>query len=129
MYMNKAISVALIVLISAVILRFSPYEIRTTQMDSRAEGVAREMEQYLWLLDRESRNGVASARFILQSADYLDIKIEGDKFFVILRQGVTYGIGEGRIPPDKKLIAPNEAYGRRITLELSGDSIKILVSG
>jgi hypothetical protein len=127
--LNKAISVALVMLISTIILALSPYEIRTKQMDSRAENIAKEIEQYLWLLDSERRNGVTSAKFVLQFTDYLDIKIGRGQFSVILRQGALYGVGKGYIPSDIELIAPNEARGRKITIELSGDCIKFLVSG
>jgi hypothetical protein len=126
---NKAISVALIILISVIVLGFSPHEIRTRQMDSRAESIAKEIEKYLWLLDSERRDGVTSAKFVLQFTDYLNIKVEEGQFFVILRQGVLYGIGKGNIPSDIKLIAPSEARGRKITIELSGDCIRFLVSG
>jgi hypothetical protein len=126
---NKAISVALIILISAIVLGFSPHEIRTRQMDSRAESIAKEIEKYLWLLDSGRRDGITSAKFVLQFTDYLNIKVEEGQFFVILRQGVLYGIGKGNIPSDIKLIAPSEARGRKIMIELSGDCIRFLVSG
>ena len=127
--MNKAISVALVVLVSAIILASGSYEIRTKQMDSRAEDIAKEIEQHLWLLDNEKRNGVTSAKFVLQFSDYLDIKIGKEQFSVMVRQGILYGIGKGYIPSDIELIAPNEARGRKIIIELSGDCIKFLISG